>query len=184
MTDNDELDASQLLDEYLKNAVLREEQKDSRQQETTTRRIECCNTSRSIYCSECYNILLPQQEELDDDLSKLELPFHIDIILGIKENRKDASGIHMMVLAKAIKDQLKKKNSKTTNHHEEEGDNNNNEDNSDPPTTISERPCDVRLYELQDNNLPSYENTDEDEKTYVLFPDPTSSVPDNIGGSD
>ncbi|KAG7347133.1 DTW domain containing protein [Nitzschia inconspicua] len=60
----------------------------------------CCNTSRSLYCPECYKLLVPTAEcPLDiPEGDSIELPFVMDIILGRKERRNSSSGVQMMVI--------------------------------------------------------------------------------------
>jgi DTW domain len=73
-------------------------------------RIQCCGSSRSIYCSECYQLLVPRSywpvdlladdDEKDDDVSRSTiLPFHLHVLLH--DRRKSATGLHAAVLDKA-----------------------------------------------------------------------------------
>jgi len=64
----------------------------------------CCGTSRSLYCPECYRILIsPSDNRLPDCLrekissaTQLTLPFALDIILH--DRRPSATGLHAKVL--------------------------------------------------------------------------------------
>jgi hypothetical protein len=53
----------------------------------------CCGTSRSLYCSECYALLIPPE----DCPKQIEaLPFHLDII--VHDRRNVATGLHAKIL--------------------------------------------------------------------------------------
>lgn len=64
---------------------------------TTFDRVFCCETSSSLYCSKCCNLLVP-----DDSLpsclhnNSLNLPFNLDIILD--DRRASATGLHAVAL--------------------------------------------------------------------------------------
>ena len=63
-------------------------------------RVKCCGSSKSLYCSECYNLLVPQESTpLAIQKGHLDLPFDMDIILD--DRRRSASGIHAAVLLNA-----------------------------------------------------------------------------------
>jgi hypothetical protein len=79
-------------------------------------RIQCCGSSRSIYCSECYQLLVPRtrwpsdlqpnDDDNDDDddgdgnvSQSTILPFHLHVLLH--DRRKSATGLHAAVLDKA-----------------------------------------------------------------------------------
>lgn len=57
------------------------------------RRVECCGSSRSFYCTECFQILIPAEEWPVDIRA---LPFHLHIILH--DRRSVATGLHAKVL--------------------------------------------------------------------------------------
>jgi hypothetical protein len=59
-------------------------------------RVECCGTSRSLYCSECYNLLIPPGEWLAISATIRKLPFRLHIILH--DRRNVATGLHAKVL--------------------------------------------------------------------------------------
>jgi len=64
-------------------------------------RVFCCETSSSLYCSKCCNLLVP-----DDSLpsclhnNSLNLPFNLDIILD--DRRASATGLHAVALLNNI----------------------------------------------------------------------------------
>lgn len=63
-------------------------------------RVRCCGSSKSLYCSECYNLLVPRPNlPLAIQKGHLDLPFDLDIVLN--DRRRSASGIHAAVLIKA-----------------------------------------------------------------------------------
>lgn len=76
----------------------------------------CCNTSRSIYCPECYRVLVPQDDwpATFKDLDGLDLPFQMDIILGRKERRNSSSGIQMMAICNMMQQLSAKREDATT----------------------------------------------------------------------
>ena len=96
------------------------------------RRVDCCGTSRSLYCPECYKCLIPSDywpwndpdidhcgidnDDDDDDAETehqephhhqplsvpIDIPFSMDIILGRKERRTSSTGVHVMVLRRLM----------------------------------------------------------------------------------
>jgi DTW domain-containing protein YfiP len=53
----------------------------------------CCGTSRSLYCPECYELLIPAE----DWPKQIEaLPFHLDIV--VHDRRNVATGLHAKIL--------------------------------------------------------------------------------------
>ena len=66
---------------------------------TQSERTFCCNTSRSLYCPECYQVFVPTKEWPQCIRNNdLELPFAMDIILGRKERRNSSSGVQLMAI--------------------------------------------------------------------------------------
>jgi DTW domain-containing protein YfiP len=61
-------------------------------------RVECCHSSRSLYCSDCFRLLMPSSD-WPEALHTTKLPFNLHIILHDK--RKAATGIHAVVLDQA-----------------------------------------------------------------------------------
>lgn len=117
---------------------------------TTFDRIFCCETSSSLYCSKCCNLLVP-----DDSLpsclhnNSVNLPFNLDIILD--DRRASATGLHAVALL-------------------------NNTNNS----TIDQSSNSVQLIDVANNDeIPRYSNQNDidDESTYLLFPSPGESIP-------
>jgi hypothetical protein len=149
----------------------------------------CCNTSRSLYCPECYKVLIPIEEwpQCIRNADDLQLPFSMDIILGRKERRNSSSGIHMMVLRHMMETvAATKHNTKTLTK-------------SDHCQTQEEKiPSDsfwwknTRLYDLnRGDTIPLYPSnttttttTTATPTTFVLFPSkmsiPLSSVAEKI----
>jgi len=64
---------------------------------TTFDRMFCCETSSSLYCSNCCNLLVPD-DSLPSSLHNisLNLPFNLDIILD--DRRASATGLHAVAL--------------------------------------------------------------------------------------
>ena len=60
-------------------------------------RVNCCCTSRSLYCSECYALLIPPNEW---PTTFNRLPFHLHIIL--QDRRNAATGLHAKVLDESL----------------------------------------------------------------------------------
>jgi DTW domain-containing protein YfiP len=144
-------------DEWLDNYLKRTKPKD-------WPRVFCCNSSRSLYCPECCQILIPT----DDWPSavregSLRFPFDIDILLGVKERRTSATGIHAAAIFAAMDSSGGHNAETSTNLAERLSD-------SKPQTTSKT----VRLYDLNRVEIPAYDPTEIG--TYVLFPD-KSSVP-------
>lgn len=168
-------DASELLDEYLKNASPRE-----------FPRKECCNSSRSLYCPYCCQVLVPR-EDWPSDVSEgnFKLPFDVDIILGVKERRTCATGVHIKALSSALE---------SASALEDE-----NDANDDPNYLLSEKlestkltnsasskhiSGSVRIFSLMDDNIPSYDESMSHEKVFVLFPDQSSVPISSVGKID
>lgn len=60
-------------------------------------RVQCCGTSRSLYCSECYSLLIPREEWPE---SVRQLPFQLHIVLH--DRRNAATGLHAKVLDESV----------------------------------------------------------------------------------
>jgi len=76
------------LEEYLKSFLHNRQRYD---------RINCCGSSKSLYCTECYRLLIPKSEwpsPLQE--GHLKLPFDLDIILN--DRKKSATSLHAIVL--------------------------------------------------------------------------------------
>ena len=72
-------------------------------------RVKCCHASRSLYCSECYQLLIPTahwpkniQAAVNNTTFRL-LPFDLHVIL--QDRRKSATGLHVAVLDKITRKQ-------------------------------------------------------------------------------
>lgn len=116
-------------------------------------RVFCCESSRSFYCPECCQILVPPEEWPSAIREKtLRLPFEIDILLDKKERKTSSTGIQLFSIFSAIHSSCSPS----------EG------------TTKRESNPQVRLYDLGRERVPPYEP--EEAGTYVLFPD-KGSVP-------
>ena len=82
------------------------------------RRVNCCKTSRSLYCPECCKVLVPKEfwprhfirQQYNDEYDQRKqvgtsFPFkYMDIILGVKERRTSSTGIQMMCISNMIAD--------------------------------------------------------------------------------
>jgi DTW domain-containing protein YfiP len=68
---------------------------EARQTHKSWPRIKCCGTSRSLYCCECYSLLVPKNDWPTAPPAS-RLPFHLDIILH--DRRNAATGLHAKVL--------------------------------------------------------------------------------------
>ena len=62
-------------------------------------RVECCGSSRSLYCTECFKLLIPAAEW---PVNIRSLPFHLRIIL--QDRRSAATGLHAKVLNERLRD--------------------------------------------------------------------------------
>lgn len=62
-------------------------------------RVECCGSSRWLYCTECFRLLLPTTD-LPPSLCRgtFQLPFDLDVLLY--DRRKSSTGIHALVVDK------------------------------------------------------------------------------------
>ncbi len=113
------------------------------------RRIFCCNASRSLYCSECCRVCLPEESlPLPIFEGRLRLPFDIDIVLDVKERKTSSTGIQLVSLANALERRREKLN-------------------------LGRPEKSVVLYDLEKSDIPDYSA---EEGVYVLFPS-TDSVP-------
>jgi len=137
-------------------------------------RVNCCGSSKSLYCTECLKLLIDPSYWPESILKgELKLPFDLDIILY--DNRRQCSSIHAMVL---LNESLK--HSSTSVHD-------NPIDNSSPLQTSSGSKM-IHLIDIQRGDLvPSYydNNTDDSSTcTYLLFPSsdsvPLSSVANQV----
>ena len=118
-------------------------------------RIYCCNSSRSLYCPECYKVLIPQQEwpQCFRKDPKLSLPFTMDIVLGWKERRTSSSGIHMMAISNMMEATAQSTDSNGVDWWRS-----------------------IRLFDInRGDTLPSH--VGEQDATFVLFPQKGRSVP-------
>ena len=123
-------------------------------------RIECCGSSRSLYCSECAKLLVPQVDDCPEPIRSgaLRLPFDLDILLDIKERRTSSTGFHLQVLFDFMKE------------HAEE-----------PPRKT------VRFIDLSRESVPSYEDIDSSEHhgtdggIFVLYPSKESVPISSVG---
>lgn len=121
--------------------------------ESWPRRVFCCDSSRSLYCSECCSICIPD-ESLPSPIyeGRLRFPFDIDIILDVKERKTSATGIQLVSLAKTLEQRREMLN-------------------------LGKAEKSVTLYDLGKTDIPDYSV---EEGVYVLFPTkdsvPISSV--------
>lgn len=123
-------------------------------------RMRCasCNSSRCMYCFDCFQILIPPQqwpEALHD--GTLRLPFDVDIILD--DRRSSATGVQLKTILASVNEK----------------------------EVVSRRRCLCRLYDIGLNEaIPSY-STPEDDGTFLLFPgsgsQPFSSIVASCGAS-
>mmetsp|Transcript_26015 Transcript_26015/g.39380 ORF Transcript_26015/g.39380 Transcript_26015/m.39380 type:complete len:281 (-) Transcript_26015:781-1623(-) len=68
---------------------------ETRERRANWPRVHCCGTSRSLYCPECFSLLIPRS---DCPLKIDPLPFDLNVILH--DRRSAATGIHLKVLHK------------------------------------------------------------------------------------
>ena len=71
---------------------------DSLEERKKWQRFECCGSSRSLYCCECYKLLIPSTTEFPANFRPL--PFHLHIILH--DRRNVATGVHAKVLSQGL----------------------------------------------------------------------------------
>lgn len=126
--------------------------------ETATKdwpRIDCCNSSRSLYCPECHKILIPGEDwPADIRDGTLRLPFKIDIYLDTKERKTSATGIQVAAIASAVSGRKKDDNVGS-----------------------------VQIYHFEHDSVPSY-NISDSENVYVLFPEEGSVPITSVGDID
>jgi DTW domain len=140
----------------------------------SSRRSFCCNTSRSLYCPECYRVLIPIEEwpMCIQNVDGLQLPFAMDIILGRKERRNSSSGIQMIVLCQMMKIVSATKHKNVTNNSDHHYDT----QEGNPSDSFWWR--NTRLYDLnRGDTIPSYPSnttTTRPPTTFILFPTKTS----------
>lgn len=79
------------MNEYLETFLSAE----SLEQQETWGREECCQSSRSLYCPECFRLLIPDSHR-PEALQTTKLPFDLHVILHDKRNA--ATGVHAVVL--------------------------------------------------------------------------------------
>eukprot|EP00934_Nitzschia_sp_Nitz4_P007402 Nitzschia sp. Nitz4//scaffold4_size323378//206492//207331//NITZ4_000678-RA/size323378-processed-gene-0.366-mRNA-1//-1//CDS//3329553453//7392//frame0 len=108
------------------------------------RRVKCCDSSRSLYCTECCRVLIEKQEFPPAIREgRLRFPFDLDIILDVKERKSGSTGIQVVALANALKS-----------------------------CSTPERHPTVSLYDLKTQPLPEYDPNEPG--LFVLFPDKDS----------
>mmetsp|Transcript_7101 Transcript_7101/g.7752 ORF Transcript_7101/g.7752 Transcript_7101/m.7752 type:complete len:396 (+) Transcript_7101:238-1425(+) len=63
-------------------------------------RVKCCGSSKALYCTACYNLLIPKEYWPNDiQNGNLNIPFDLDILLS--DRRRSSSGLHAVVLLQA-----------------------------------------------------------------------------------
>ena len=95
LRDNDERvkEVENFLNEFLKPEC-------DDQRRICTARARCCGSSRSLYCTECYSLIIPKDEwPTSIKNSELKLPFNVTCILD--DRRKSSTGLHLPVLLRA-----------------------------------------------------------------------------------
>jgi hypothetical protein len=167
-------------DEKFKSILEEEEKRFSKYLEeiasspSLTRRSFCCHTSRSLYCPECYRLLIPIEEwpTCIQNVGDLQLPFHLDIILGRKERRNSSSGIQIMVLCHMMEIVSATKHKAMTKDDHFSIIGTQNDKNSADSFWWTK----TRLYDLNRGDvIPSYSSeTTISPSTFVLFPSKTS----------
>jgi DTW domain len=160
-------------------------------------RVFCCNSSRSLYCPECCQILIPQKDWPSDIRNgTLALPFDVDIILHAQERRTSSSGLHLVAISSAMSKDTKLINRDPTTISET-ADHVSSMDQQLKSLALEETAIDrdlldetpqqqlplqathdtvsktVRLYDLQRDAWPQYDDDaagDNSINTYVLYP--------------
>jgi DTW domain len=152
-------------------------------------RVECCRSSRSLYCPECCTVLIPRDHwPTSIRNGSLSLPFTFDIVLDVKERRSSSTGIQVM----AICDMMARCSS---NHN---GTERPNKEDLKTVSTFNDFSCDsfwwrnANLYDLSRVPVPQYTDLGLEREnrtthggcskssavgTYVLFPQKGKSVP-------
>lgn len=152
----------------------------------------CCGVSRSLYCTECCNLLIEREMwPVPLQGGKLRLPFDLDIILS--DRRRSSTGFHALILIEANQnggkrvtrnelhpDEVQDKNHSKVTYGNFESKNTGK--NAHQKNTFSTEDEHVRLFDIKNGAvLPKYED---DEKTFVLFPSqksiPLTSVSDRV----
>lgn len=153
-------------------------------------RVVCCNTSQSLYCKECYSLLVPDhslpipiscrrrtigETTLDNQFEgrPLRVPFNLHIILD--DRRGSATGIHAMALLNGTNEK-----GAGSNHHGEDKDDSQTDSiadsmNVNPSNDFSDLGL-VKLIDLANNDeIPNYRQ--DDASTFLLLPSEGESVP-------
>jgi len=117
-------------------------------------RVDCCGSSKSLYCTECFKLLLDKSQWPESILNgDLKLPFELDIILD--DRRRSSSSLHAMVLMKAA-----------ASHRAAL-------DLDDEVKSTAIHNSTIHMIDVQrDELIPSYENSLN--STFLLFPSPDS----------
>mmetsp|Transcript_78 Transcript_78/g.116 ORF Transcript_78/g.116 Transcript_78/m.116 type:complete len:405 (-) Transcript_78:476-1690(-) len=161
---------------------------------TSFGRIACCNSSQSLYCKECFRLLVPDQSlpipissrkriisensKLDDHCSEgrpLKLPFNLHIILD--DRRGSATGLHAVALLnekRGIEEKCAGSNycEDRDSSRTDSNDHNTNTNSSSDSSNLGS----VKLIDLaNDDEIPTYRLGDA--TTFLLFPSPGESVP-------
>ena len=108
-----ETDAERIVQKYLDSFLEQHDDSINDSMEQTFNRVVCCETSSSLYCNKCCNLLVPDgslpepislrrstTQQHDNNHSKegrrLQLPFNLHIVLD--DRRGSATGLHAKVL--------------------------------------------------------------------------------------
>ena len=108
-----ETDAERIVQKYLDSFLEQHDDSINDSTEQTFNRVVCCETSSSLYCNKCCNLLVPDgslpepislrrstTQQHDNNHSKegrrLQLPFNLHIVLD--DRRGSATGLHAKVL--------------------------------------------------------------------------------------
>lgn len=136
---NDNSDAEEVLKNYIENISLPPKH---------WQRVDCCGSSRYVYCPECFCILIPTEDwPIPLKGSSVQLPFQVDVLL--EDRRKSSTGVQLVSVLRALESCDDQKEMKM---------------DASAQSSLSN----YKLYDVDRNDqIPNYENQ---EGTYLLFP--------------
>lgn len=179
-----ETEAERIVQKYLDSFLEQHDDSINDSMEQTFNRVVCCETSSSLYCNKCCNLLVPDgslpepislrrstTQQHDNNHSKegrrLQLPFNLHIVLD--DRRGSATGLHAKVL---LNNGMGKDQVDSTISNE-------NIINADSINTHNANLGSVKLFDVAKNDeIPQYCHKDDSAaSTYLLFPCPGESIP-------
>ena len=122
----------------------------------TWKRSSCCGSSSFMYCTVCYRLLVPQEDwpqPLQD--GSLQLPFDLHILL--EDRQSQSSGVQVKSVLDAASGMVSDSDAR----------NNKEEKFEEGGSTSSSR---VKIFNLENDEMPPYSDSTLNDGTYLLFP--------------